>query len=84
MIENTTKFLFKLHSQNNYQIEIPESVAFDSKYYNNSIYIFSEYFTIIITPTDNTPFAIPGYQFLVLFLSSFAVIGLIIIKKFRK
>jgi len=29
-------------------------------------------------------FGIPGYQFLILFLSSFAVIGLIIFKKFKK
>ena len=35
-------------------------------------------------PDTGNPFAIPGYQFLVLFLSSFAMIGLIIVKKFKK
>jgi len=63
------------YSGNDYQIRL-------SDYHNNSIYTFSDYFTITITPTDNTPFAIPGYQFLVLFLSSFAMISLIIVKKF--
>lgn len=68
-----------IYSGNDYQVRL-------SDYHNNSIDIFSDYFTITITitPTDNTPFAIPGYQFLVLFLSSFAVIGVIILKKFKK
>ena len=65
------------YSGNDYQIRI-------SDYINNSIYTFSDYFTITITPTDDTPFAIPGYSFITLVLSSFAVMGLIIAKKFKK
>ena len=65
------------YSGNDYQIRL-------SDYHNNSIYTLSDYFTITITPASNNNLAIPGYSFLILLLSSFAVIGLIIIKKFKK